>query len=118
MELLSRKLAYRPETGCLEHYCPACQNIHIVGTHLTLANGSRWNWNQDADRPTFWPAIKITTSFYRDKEDPDFVLPATCCHYHIHLGVLTYFFDCTHAMAGKWVALPDLPNSYLDKIHD
>ena len=36
----------------------------------------------------------------------------TLCHYHLHGGKLNYCADSPHALRGKSVPLPDLPESY------
>lgn len=75
------------------HYCPACDQMHVI--HVTRKNcvGAKWSWNNDSVRPTFSPSINIHGR----------------CHYFLKEGQLEYLPDSKHALAGKTVPLPELP---------
>lgn len=71
-------------------FCPACGFGH--------AFDSRWTFNGDVDRPTFRASMLI-------HEDPNSGRPR--CHSFVTDGKIQYLADCTHAMRGQTVELPD-----------
>lgn len=78
------------------HWCPACLAAH----HYTTEGSVRWDFNGNVDAPTFTPSMRISGG------EHDIV-----CHYHLTDGALIFLADCTHAMAGATVPLPDLPEN-------
>lgn len=80
------------------HWCPGCERIHI------LPDG--WTFNGNPDRPNFTPSFKHTWNRTGD--------PLKCCHYIVTDGVLNFCGDSTHALAGKSVPIPPLPDRYLN----
>jgi hypothetical protein len=97
------------------HWCPACKKLH------PLPDG--WEFNGNLDAPTFRPSFKHsgkqritvdgkwTGEWARAaKGDP---LPWVC-HYVLTDGRLNFCADCTHALAGKIVPLPNLPDHLRD----
>lgn len=85
----------------------------------------RWKFvNADLVRPTFTPSFKITgvqtvvddkgTWTGEWKRGPDGKPLPYCCHYILTNGILNFCVDCTHALAGKAVPLPDLPEFMRD----
>jgi hypothetical protein len=70
--------------------CPGCREEHVVGT--------AWTYNGDPERPTFEPSIKVTGG-------PD---PKYCCHSFVRDGRIEFLSDCSHAMAGQIVELPEI----------
>lgn len=98
-------------------WCPGCQRRHQVTT--------AWTFNGDLEKPTFTPSLLVRTGHYL-KEPPvagdcycDFherypdeePMPWTClrCHSFITNGMIQFLGDCTHALAGQTVDLPDIP---------
>lgn len=71
------------------HYCPGCELAH------RLPDG--WAFNGNVAEPTFTPSFKHSCGSGR------------VCHYHLTAGVMDFCTDSTHALAGKKVPLPDLP---------
>lgn len=96
-------------------WCPACQEMH------PLPDG--WTFNGNFDRPTFSPSFrhtgiqsvvvdgKWTGEWVRDADGKP--LP-WCCHYIITDGQAAYCGDCTHALSGKTVPMPPLPEGFTD----
>ena len=85
----------------ITHWCPACK-----GTHRFTINGPvSWTFNGNVDAPTFTPSMRISWG--------KFVNPAYdeggVCHYILTDGVINFCGDCTHAMSGQSVPLPDWP---------
>ena len=67
--------------------CPACRYGHRFD--------HRWTFNGDVDQPTFSPSLLIRTS-------------QGVCHSYVQDGRIQFLGDCTHALAGQTVELPDL----------
>lgn len=88
MKPLSRKLCTL--VGEPAHWCPGCGCLH------SPSSPAGWAWDGDAERPTFTPAMRQGVQ----------------CHYTLTAGVLQFFSDCTHELAGQAVPLPDLPEAY------
>ncbi len=84
------------------HYCPGCDDMH------RLPPPPRWTFNGDLVKPTFSP------SFAHSVRDPDGEVATEICHYILADGVLNFCGDSTHALAGKSVPLPDIPDRYAD----
>ncbi len=53
------------------------------------------------DKPTFTPSLLVRYL------DSDGVTERSRCHSHITNGRIAYCNDCTHALAGQIVDLPD-----------
>jgi hypothetical protein len=75
-----------------------------------IAERPRWGFNGDMDRPVLSPSILSRQSGAMENgvRNPDFV-----CHSFIGCngaqpGQIIFLSDCTHALAGKIVDLPQL----------
>lgn len=83
--------------------CPGCGFPHIVNVR---ASGSRpgepiWDWNGSLEAPTLKPSIHGQWT-----EGPE--RAARCCHSFVTGGWIQFLADCTHAMAGQTVDLPEI----------
>lgn len=96
-------------------FCPACQEMH------PLPDG--WTFNGNLEQPTFTPSFKHTGKQRVVKDGKwtgEWVRNATgnavdwCCHYIVTDGQVAYCGDCTHAMAGQTIAMPELPPEFRD----
>ena len=84
------------------HWCPGCEQKHVIPTSGAVA----WSFNEDMEKPTFQPSVRHewdegargSSDFGRKR-----------CHYFIVDGVIQFCGDCTHALSGKNVPLPELP---------
>lgn len=85
-----------------EHWCPACLAIHQIAVETPFRNGARWTFDGNAVSPTFSPSVNVWPS-----------RPDKRCHYFIRAGRIEFCGDSAHALAGKTVDLPDLPESEL-----
>lgn len=106
------------------HWCPGCEEVHFIRT----SNGPPcWAFNQNVDRPSFAPSVKITgvqtvvengrwTGEW--KRGPDGKALPCCCHYFLTDGVLIFQNDCTHQLKGQRVQLPDLPDFLTDDLFE
>lgn len=97
------------------HWCPACQEMH------PLPDG--WTFNGDLEKPTFAPSFKHTGKqcvIENGKWTGEWVRDANgnavdwCCHYILTAGQLQFCGDCSHALAGQTIDMPDLPPDLTD----
>lgn len=96
--------------GVYMHWCPGCCRAHMFNTSSTdHPKGAKWDYNGDFHKPTFSPSMKISWGPYVDDDCPSDNEPPGCCHYFLTNGQLQFLGDCTHAMAGQTVPLPDFP---------
>jgi hypothetical protein len=106
--ILGRKV-YQPVPGRIMFRCPGCNDNHGI-----VVDGSRgWTWNSDGDKPTISPSILCTWSEPSDVEgefdDSSKDVPKVC-HSFIRDGQWQFLSDCTHALAGQTVDIPDWPH--------
>lgn len=100
--------------------CPGCNSSHHIATGH--GPGPRWDWNGNAERPTFTPSVLVTgrdfteagEAAFEDWHDagcpqpwPEFESQDVCCHSFVVEGQMQFLSDCTHALAGKTVNIPD-----------
>jgi hypothetical protein len=93
------------------HWCPDCGEMHTIFEN--------WSFDGNVDAPTFNPSIKISAKLTikdaRGKWTGEWARDAagkaidSCCHYHLWGGMLHFCSDSTHALAGRTVPLPELP---------
>jgi hypothetical protein len=62
----------------------------------------RWTFNGDFERPTFSPSLN---TWYGGDDDE---IPLHRCHSFIRNGRIEFLPDCTHALAGQTVDLPEI----------
>lgn len=74
-------------------FCPGCKATHWV---RTSGKQPCWSFNGDVDSPTLNPSILVRG---RDQTGD------TRCHSYVKDGQIQFLPDCTHALAGKTVAL-------------
>jgi hypothetical protein len=91
--------------------------------NIATKNAPCWSFNGNVEKPTFNPSVKITgkqgvtvkgewNGEY--KCGPDGKALDLCCHYFLRDGVLDFQNDCTHALCGQKVPLPELPEFMRD----
>ena len=105
----------RRGAGFHSHWCPGCEEVHSIP--------DSWTFNGNVECPTFSPSVRITgkrTVKVDGKWDGGWVRDAEgnpldyCCHYILTAGQLQFCADSTHALAGKTVPLPQLPDFLTD----
>ncbi len=79
--------------------CP-CGDYHSL--RIRPAPSPSWEWNGDTDKPTFSPSILSTTDWPEGRE---------VCHSFVRDGMIQFLGDCTHALAGKTVEIPEWPHA-------
>lgn len=109
--------------GRLTWWCPGCDGPHQVA--VGEGAGPRWGWNGDASRPTFTPSVLVTwrePAALRDMELLQKQLADRAaglidripqadkvCHSFVVDGAMQFLGDCTHALAGQTVPIPEWP---------
>jgi hypothetical protein len=88
----------RGQGGYLMFWCPGCDAPHAV----TVEGPNAWGWNANPDALTLTPSVLVTRR----------VDEAYRCHSFVRDGNIEFLGDCSHAMAGKTVPLPDWPAGY------
>jgi hypothetical protein len=102
----------RDDGGKLVFRCPGCKDTH----HVDL---SRWTWNGSMDAPTFMPSLSVRAGHFVEGQPPE----ASCwctynkehhsgmecyiCHSFVADGRIQFLSDCTHALAGQTVDIPE-----------
>lgn len=74
--------------------CPGCDSAHVI----TIApHPNPWEWNGDTDHPTIAPSVLVTGGEHNIR-----------CHSFVRDGRIEFLTDCTHALAGGQLDLPEL----------
>jgi hypothetical protein len=116
MSALGTKLR-KLEGGKVSYWCPGCDRAHVL-TVEPGGPGPCWDWDGDADTPTFSPSVLV--------KYPHWVPPVTSenlvewkrkpwpqslvthvCHAFVTDGQVQFLVDSTHKLAGQTVPLPD-----------
>lgn len=84
-------------TGALLIFeCPGCMQGHAV----PVLGSRKWEWNGSLDSPTLSPSILCRWT--QGEEHAPRV-----CHSFVKNGRIEFLGDCTHALAGQIVDLPE-----------
>ncbi len=106
----------RRYAGGFAHWCPGCEEMHKLP--------DSWRFDGNLESPTFTPSFKhdgIQRVFVNGNWTGEWKRDAVgntipyMCHYVLTSGVLNFCADSTHALAGKSVPLPQLPDGYIDE---
>lgn len=114
MSQLSPILRDTTDNG-LMFWCPGCDEAHRI--QHGGGTGPRWGWNGSTDKPTFTPSVLVTgvkqltdeqhETYLKTRELPE---PEPMrCHSFVTDGRIQFLGDCTHALGGQTVDLPDWP---------
>lgn len=101
-------ITFAGEFNSVTFKCPGCGMNHTLYTQDTPARrvGPRWTFNKDYQRPTLTPSILAKGAIPLDDEDGwD---GNAICHSFVTDGQIQFLGDCTHALAGQTVPLPDI----------
>lgn len=82
--------------------CPGCDDFHVIRC-ATATDNSGWTWNGDLELPSFVPSLLVT---YTGEDEGKPVRQV--CHSYILAGSIRFLEDCTHALKGKTVELPEV----------
>lgn len=93
-------------------FCPGCGHDHNIPVNgVKNSSGATWQFNMDMDKPTFTPSIDYRWGTYAD---PNWEAPTEHgdwsgrCHSVVTDGKIAFLSDCTHALAGQTVELPEI----------
>lgn len=93
--------------------CPGCKTEHIVPVDGLPPNGKakrpQWSWDGDTDKPTLIPSVHVHPARHVHEDGTVFETPR--CHVFIRAGRIEFLGDCTHALAGQTVDMPELEDS-------
>jgi Family of unknown function (DUF6527) len=89
------------------HWCPGCENAHVIWTQNP--GGPTWTWDGNTEAPTTTPSVRCFTTHDEEGE----LLPdngqRTLCHYFLKAGNIEFCGDSPHKLGGQTVPLPDFP---------
>ncbi len=80
--------------------CPGCNETHVLPTKPESPSG--WEFNGDLERPTLAPSILVHACVAKDGRE---LTPR--CHSYVRDGKIEFLADCTHALRGQTVELPE-----------
>lgn len=83
--------------------------MHDFAVEAPFRNGAKWSFDGNGDAPTFNPSMNIGVGPFPNGQTKR-------CHYFLHSGMIQYLSDCTHAMAGQTVPVPDVPEEVLRRV--
>lgn len=118
---------YKSQTGerGVSFKCPGCHGYHIVPVENSQPRPA-WGFNENFDRPTLTPSILAKSGHYASgvqqdqcancKENaahPEEADGFECgiCHSFVTDGRIQFLSDCTHALAGQTVELPEIDDA-------
>lgn len=122
-QLLSKKLASITDFDGLRlsFWCPGCKERHDIPCGDVTS--PRWGYNGDPESPTFTPSILIKSGHFtsgwkegdscwctwKAEEGTEPGFSCGICHSFVTNGQILFLQDCTHALAGQTVEIPDYP---------
>jgi hypothetical protein len=102
--------------------CPGCGHSMFLPIRGPAPDGPSWEFNGDLERPTLSPSIlqrwstwepPVTTENHAQWEREPW--PQTkvdhVCHSFVRDGRIEFLADCTHALAGQTVDLPEIADA-------
>jgi len=96
----------------LRFMCPGCKTTHEV-TPPDQPMG--WQFNGDFNYPTLHPSVLVTGYLMPTDEEHAAIMRGEPyerkpmrCHSFVRAGDIEFLNDCSHELAGKTVALPDM----------
>ena len=93
MARLSAKL--RSVGNGIGWWCPGCDGIHVLH-RVNVSEG--WTWDGNVEAPTISPSVLVSGGG-----------EGIVCHTFIKAGQIEFLGDCTHALKGRTVPIPDWP---------
>jgi len=106
----------------LSFRCPGCKSVHAI----SFGGANTWNWNGNADKPTFTPSVLVRNGHHAPNFNPasdncwckynseqiaagekPSSFECCVCHSFVTDGRIQFLSDCTHKLAGQTVDIPD-----------
>lgn len=96
-------------TDTVAFHCPGCGYLHVINTNRVRSRPG-WTYNGNPHAPTFKPSVLVKTGRAVDPTlpEPEPGDPPEVCHSFVTDGRIQFLNDCTHALAGQTVDLPDM----------
>lgn len=103
----------------LHFWCPGCDEAHGIRYASGGGDAPVWEWNGNLDLPTISPSILVRGNQWPKSKFPEYYknnhssVPTggmTVCHSFVTDGRIQFLGDCTHALAGQTVDLPEWPH--------
>lgn len=115
----------------IEINCPGCHR-HVLRVNWTPSGMEQspndekrpvWGFNGNLERPTLTPSIAMRRGHYADgtppadcwvckrAQEPGHRTSCCICHSFVRDGRIQFLPDCTHALAGQTVDLPEIPEA-------
>lgn len=85
----------------IRFHCPGCCEEHVI---TTKPYPGGWDFDGNFESPTIAPSILV-----HETKRPDGTVISPCCHSFVRGGQIEFLKDSTHALAGRTVPLPQLP---------
>lgn len=79
--------------------CPGCGLFHVLNIDPDFK--PCWSFNGDLERPTIAPSINT----WQEGRDGQVRM---CCHSFVRDGKIQFLNDCTHALKGQTVDMPEI----------
>lgn len=106
-------LRHTADGDLLVFHCPGCGCDH--GPRVSGSRpGPLWTWNGDRARPTLAPSIRVRGTVTLTPDEVARVMAGEkveprelLCHSFVRDGQIAFLSDCTHALAGQTVPLPE-----------
>lgn len=86
--------------------CPGCGENHGITVAGEGVAHPCWTWNGDFENPTLSPSV-LARGFKFTSPTDDTQIPYVC-HSFVRDGMIQFLGDCTHALVGQTVPLPDI----------
>lgn len=97
---------YIKQKGVFYFFCPGCKEYHSLHTIQPNNNGTTFVITGTLQSPTVTPMIgRIIEKFNKSKHANN---PAHVCNSRITDGKIRYLENCSHALAGRIVDLPNV----------
>jgi hypothetical protein len=96
------KLEHDGKLHCHQYHilCPGCGDVHAIGVGIHGFNGN-------FEKPTFTPSLLCFGSRFVNKDPNDGTTEPFRCHSYVTDGNIQFLDDCTHALKGQTVELPE-----------
>lgn len=86
----------------VEFKCPGCGWTHMLNTDPETS--PCWGFNGSVERPTLTPSINAWREYGGNRETQR-------CHSFVTDGRIQFLGDCTHALKGQTIDLPEIGDS-------
>ena len=104
--------AIKLEGNRVSFKCLGCDEMHTVPV-----GAGGWGFNDDVEKPTLTPSVLVRSGHFmpshKDTDPcwcgmPDAGFNCVQCHTFVTEGRIQYLGDCSHALAGQTIELPDV----------